>query len=134
MRKYLKQLGGGTQSLVFTPLIVLTLIFGALAVMLVINDAISIPLTSPLILGGVLAFVIAAVVFARLGVVHIGHLESLGMTDSLSLLPNRRALHIDVQRNGTKDSELAIALIDLDGFKMVNDQYGHNVGDQVIKN
>tara|TARA_R110000787_G_scaffold220726_2_gene329458 strand:- start:2225 stop:3745 length:1521 start_codon:yes stop_codon:yes gene_type:complete len=134
VRKYLKQLGGGTQSLVFTPLIVLTLIFGALAVMLVINDAISIPLTSPLILGGVLAFVIAAVVFARLGVVHIGHLESLGMTDSLSLLPNRRALHIDVQRNGTKDSELAIALIDLDGFKMVNDQYGHNVGDQVIKN
>ncbi|WP_339823458.1 bifunctional diguanylate cyclase/phosphodiesterase [uncultured Parasphingorhabdus sp.] len=134
MRKYLKQLGGSTQSLVFTPLIVLTLIFGALAVLLVMNDAISIPLTSPLILGGALAFVIAALVFARLGVVYIGHLESLVMTDSLSLLPNRRALHIDVQRNGTHDSELAIALIDLDGFKLVNDQYGHNVGDQVIKN
>ena len=134
MRKYLKELGGSTQSLVFTPLIVLTLIFGTLAVLLVINDAISIPLTSPLILGGVLAFVIASVVFARLGVVYIGHLESLGITDSLSLLPNRRALHTDVHRNVTKDSELAIALIDLDGFKLVNDQYGHNVGDQVIKN
>ncbi|WP_417592861.1 putative bifunctional diguanylate cyclase/phosphodiesterase [Parasphingorhabdus sp.] len=134
MRKYLKQLGGSTQSLVFTPLIVLTLIFGALALLLVINDAISIPLTSPLILGGTLAFVIAALVFARLGAVYVGHLERLVMTDSLSLLPNRRALHIDVQRHGTKDSELAIALIDLDGFKLVNDQYGHNVGDQVIKN
>lgn len=134
MREYLKELRGSAQSLVFTPLIVLTLISGTLALLLVVNDAISIPLTSPLILGGIFVYIIAAVIFARLGVAYISHLESLGMTDSLSLLPNRRALHVDVQRNSIKDSELAIALIDLDGFKLVNDQYGHNVGDQVIKN
>ena len=134
MRKYLKDLGLSAKSLVFTPLIVLTLIFGTLASLLVINDAISIPLTSPLILSGIAVYVIATVVFARLGVSYISHLESLGMTDSLSRLPNRRALHADVQRHGAKESELAVALIDLDGFKLVNDQYGHNVGDQVIKN
>lgn len=133
MRKYLNEWGFSAQSLVFTPLIVLTLIFGTVATLLVMNDAITIALTSPLILGGMTVYAIAAVVFARLGVAYIGHLESLGMTDSLSLLPNRRALHVDVQRSGTKDSELAIALIDLDGFKLVNDQYGHSVGDQVIK-
>ena len=134
MREYLKDLGLSAQSLVFTPLIVLTLIFGTVASLLVINDAISIPLTSPLILGGITVYTLAAMIFARLGVSYISHLESLGMTDSLSRLPNRRALHADVQRSGAKDSELAIALIDLDGFKFVNDQYGHSVGDQVIKN
>ncbi len=134
MRKYLKEWSGSAQSLVFTPLIVLTLISATVAMLLVINDAISIPLTSPLILGGITAYVVAAVIFARLGVSYISHLRSLGMTDSLSLLPNRRALHADVHNAGTTDSESAIALIDLDGFKLVNDQYGHNVGDQVIKN
>ncbi len=134
MREYLQKWGGSAQSLVFTPLIVLTVICGVVAMLLVINNAISIPLTSPLILGGIAVYVAAAMVFARLGVSYINHLESLGMTDSLSLLPNRRALHVDVQHYDTKDSEAAIALIDLDGFKLVNDQYGHNVGDQVIKN
>tara|TARA_R110000772_G_scaffold72505_5_gene158060 strand:+ start:19332 stop:20852 length:1521 start_codon:yes stop_codon:yes gene_type:complete len=134
VRKYLKDLGLSAKSLVFTPLIVLTLISGTVAFLLVVNDAISIPLTSPVILGGIAIYAIAAAVFARLGIFYVGHLESLGMTDSLSLLPNRRALHVDVQRYGARESELAIALIDLDGFKLVNDQYGHNVGDQVIKN
>ncbi|MCP5396373.1 MAG: bifunctional diguanylate cyclase/phosphodiesterase [Sphingomonadaceae bacterium] len=69
----------------------------------------------------------------RFGLTHITHLESLGMTDSLSLLPNRRALHAGIKRDHTKGEEFAVALIDLDGFKIVNDTYGHNVGDKLIK-
>ena len=53
--------------------------------------------------------------------------------DSLSLLPNRRALHHDVHRKAPGGGEFALALIDLDGFKQVNDHYGHFVGDRLIK-
>src|SRR3569833_1189776 len=47
-------------------------------------------------------------------------------------MPNRRALHQDFSRAG-EDDEKALALLDLDGFKSVNDQYGHFVGDRLIK-
>ncbi|RXZ65025.1 bifunctional diguanylate cyclase/phosphodiesterase [Pelagerythrobacter rhizovicinus] len=54
------------------------------------------------------------------------------MTDSLSQLPNRRALHRNIAA-AAAGQEMAVALIDLDGFKTVNDLYGHGVGDRLIK-
>ncbi len=56
-----------------------------------------------------------------------------GATDSLSLLPNRRALHTDIDHHHVADEEIALALIDLDSFKQVNDHYGHVIGDQLIR-
>ena len=85
-------------------------------------------------LGISLAIYIAAVLlFVRIGLSSIGNLELLGLTDSLSGLPNRRAIHLDVARFAEADDEVALALIDLDGFKSVNDHYGHFVGDKLIK-
>ena len=85
-------------------------------------------------LGVSLALYIAAVlVFIRIGLASIDNLELLGLTDSLSGLPNRRALHLDVARFAEADDEVALALVDLDGFKSVNDHYGHFVGDKLIK-
>jgi diguanylate cyclase (GGDEF)-like protein len=63
----------------------------------------------------------------------VARLEQLALTDSLCGLLNRRALHRDVKRGSDIGSDVAIALIDLDGFKTVNDFYGHSVGDQTIK-
>lgn len=54
-------------------------------------------------------------------------------TDRLSLLPNRRALHADIDRHKVAGEEVAMALIDLDSFKQVNDHFGHFVGDQLIR-
>lgn len=57
--------------------------------------------------------------------------------DSLSGLPNR--LHLIEATNkklplaNAKNNELALAFIDLDGFKSVNDSYGHDIGDALIK-
>lgn len=63
-------------------------------------------------------------------------LESLAKTDQLTGLPNRRAFeekvaeeHARTRRSG---SPLIIGIIDLDYFKAVNDNYGHDVGDQVL--
>lgn len=60
----------------------------------------------------------------------------LANIDSLSALPNRRALMaalLERQNGAEKEGELtAVVFIDLDGFKDVNDTYGHGTGDRLI--
>jgi diguanylate cyclase (GGDEF)-like protein len=63
-------------------------------------------------------------------------LRSLAHTDPLTGLPNRRGLQLELtgalQRNeGTR--LLAVYLLDLDGFKAVNDRLGHDTGDELLK-
>lgn len=59
----------------------------------------------------------------------------LAMTDSLTGVPNRRAL-IDqaelilAQRNG---SPMSLLMLDVDHFKRINDTYGHPAGDEVLR-
>jgi diguanylate cyclase (GGDEF)-like protein len=86
----------------------------------------------PWLLAGVLLFLIAAVFLLRQGLHMLSELNSSAMTDSLSQLPNRRALHRDIEAKLSEDEPLVLAFIDLDGFKAVNDNYGHHTGDQLI--
>jgi diguanylate cyclase (GGDEF)-like protein len=62
-------------------------------------------------------------------------LHSLAHSDPLTGLLNRRgldeALRAAIPRMGG-ERILAVYVIDLDGFKPVNDQYGHDVGDQLL--
>jgi diguanylate cyclase (GGDEF)-like protein len=59
------------------------------------------------------------------------------LTDTLTGLPNRRALYesIDVLEQSTafQASELSVLFFDLDHFKDVNDTFGHETGDRVLK-
>ena len=119
--------------LVVAPLVVLTAIFAAISIGLLLSDDFPLAKASPLILGGVAIYAIAVVLLLRFGFAHVARLERLGMTDSLSLLPNRRALHQNVAEGARTEQEMAVALIDLDGFKTINDLYGHSVGDRLIK-
>jgi diguanylate cyclase (GGDEF)-like protein len=50
--------------------------------------------------------------------------------DELTGLPGRRALN---ERLMALDSHYAVAMIDVDRFKLFNDNWGHDVGDQVLK-
>lgn len=49
-------------------------------------------------------------------------------TDPLTGLPNRRA----IEESFNDEPSVAIALVDLDHFKAINDRHGHDVGDRVI--
>ena len=61
----------------------------------------------------------------------------LSLTDDLTGLPNRRAflrrLQDEVSRVQRYGNPLTMALIDLDGFKGVNDKLGHAAGDEVLR-
>lgn len=62
-------------------------------------------------------------------------MRELAHTDPLTNLFNRRALAGNLERQiatGVEQRGFTVALIDLDGFKPVNDQYGHAVGDQLL--
>ncbi|MBX2809644.1 MAG: GGDEF domain-containing protein [Cellvibrionaceae bacterium] len=59
------------------------------------------------------------------------------LTDTLTGLPNREAyserLHQEVQRWQRYQHPLTLAIVDIDFFKKINDNYGHGVGDRVLK-
>lgn len=65
------------------------------------------------------------------------HLEDMAMTDVLTGLPNRRhamrCLDQDWKDSTANDTPLACVMIDADGFKGVNDNYGHDAGDEVLR-
>ncbi len=67
----------------------------------------------------------------------IAYLESLSVTDELTGLFNRRGLEQVLDRVLASarryDETGMLAYIDLDGFKQINDRYGHDAGDAILK-
>jgi diguanylate cyclase (GGDEF)-like protein len=64
-------------------------------------------------------------------------LEQLSITDTLTGLPNRRALsgrlNYEISRVAREGGQLAFVMGDLDRFKQVNDTWGHDFGDVVLR-
>ena len=67
---------------------------------------------------------------------HEQHLEKLAHFDSLTGLPNRTLLHdrlyMSIALAARSKTQLAVCMLDLDGFKAVNDTYGHAAGDCLL--
>lgn len=59
--------------------------------------------------------------------------EKLANTDALTGLYNERYLSERLKRNGKLRKKFAMFYLDLDRFKPVNDTYGHDMGDRLLK-
>lgn len=71
---------------------------------------------------------ITAAVIALYAVLEISH--GTAFVDQLTQMPGRRALDY---RLATLSQKYAIAMVDIDHFKKVNDRHGHDVGDQALR-
>jgi diguanylate cyclase (GGDEF)-like protein/PAS domain S-box-containing protein len=69
---------------------------------------------------------------------HQQQLEYIAHYDALTGLPNRVLMADRLQQamahNHRKGGTIAVVYLDLDGFKAVNDQHGHDMGDQLLVN
>lgn len=119
--------------LVGLPLAALSLVFALILLVIIASDQIELLSPAPLLIAGVLLYASTIFLLTRNGFAGVRELESIGVTDQLSQLPNRRSLHADIAELSSTNEEIAIALIDLDSFKQVNDHYGHAVGDMLIQ-
>lgn len=62
------------------------------------------------------------------------HLEFIAMHDNVTELSNRYALSIHLAKVSEKiDRQITLLLLDIDGFTALNENLGHEVGDQLLK-
>lgn len=64
---------------------------------------------------------------------YIEHYRQMAIQDSMTLLKNRNAYELHLQKIVSEPPrKLTFILFDVDNLKMINDTYGHHVGDQII--
>lgn len=86
---------------------------------------------------GIGAILISCIlIFSMIQRKNMQKIVALSIRDPLSKLYNRRYVFEQLEQRiqqGTQATDLSILLIDIDDFKEINDQYGHLIGDKVIR-
>jgi diguanylate cyclase (GGDEF)-like protein len=59
--------------------------------------------------------------------------EALATRDELTGVYTRRAIFEEARRHASESRSLGLAIIDLDGFKPINDTFGHLTGDRILR-
>jgi diguanylate cyclase (GGDEF)-like protein len=103
-------------------------------------EARALPYRKKLLIAAILTLALAAGIAARLGrplARRFGELNDRAETDALTGLANRRTLdeRLDEELDRAKrhGTHLSLVLIDIDDFKKVNDRFGHQAGDDVLR-
>jgi diguanylate cyclase (GGDEF)-like protein len=116
-------------SIVVTPAVVLPLSFALLAV-----DHVERLDTSAVWLTALAATAaIVRLVLSQQELLELATLRREAHTDDLTGVANRRALLADLERRCAADAPFALAIVDLDRFKEVNDGLGHAAGDELLR-
>jgi len=67
----------------------------------------------------------------------VKEMKDLAFNDYLTSLPNRRSikekLSLFIKEASNSSKKLGILFVDLDEFKIINDTFGHNIGDDLLK-
>ena len=106
-----------------------------LSVAVVLQGAVP-PLELATIVGVAILMSLFALIFASRVDSQHRQLTELAMYDPLTGAANRRMLQVDlatmVSQAGRSGESCALAVLDLDHFKQVNDDHGHEAGDQIL--
>jgi diguanylate cyclase (GGDEF)-like protein len=94
-----------------------------------LGNLISLPVT----LGFGIAIVLVNIWLLRVTAASLRVLNRQAHQDSLSRMPNRTALRLRLRKAEKEGAPSALAMIDLDSFKEINDHHGHQTGDAVIR-
>ena len=84
------------------------------------------------IVAGVLTILLLAM-FLLPATKKIDDLARSATTDHLTGIANRRSIMLEARQLAAADCARAIGMLDVDHFKQVNDKYGHQVGDEVLR-
>jgi two-component system cell cycle response regulator len=67
----------------------------------------------------------------------VEELRAMAATDGLTRVANRRSFEValarEIARSRRTDEPTSLVLVDIDHFKALNDRYGHQAGDEVLK-
>ena len=100
------------------------------------NDYITKPITKPILIARVNTHLNIGSLIAELEQQR-NLLARLAAVDDLTRVTNRRVfgnmLEKEIRRSDRHGHRLSLMIMDIDHFKQVNDQYGHLVGDEVLK-
>ena len=119
--------------LVVIPLGVVSMVSALIVFAISFSEQLRIVSPGAMLIAAILLYAATLLFLGRSGIAIVRALEARAVIDPLTRLPNRHALHEDIQLHSQNSEEVALAMIDLDSFKQVNDHYGHAVGDQLIQ-